>query len=111
MSDLKQLSALTALNEMMAKGYFDICTIDSVADLLGLRVKDTEPYRILRPLHCVNWQKMPAELREAIPGLIQECLGVQPAFQFKTLQQPVIELRTVDEEPKRGGFLRLLGGR
>jgi hypothetical protein len=108
MADLKHLSALTALNAMMAKGYFDICTVDSVAELLGVSVRGSDAYKTLRPLHCVHWPQMPQELREAVPGLIQECLGVEPAFQFKTLQPGVIEVRPA--EPRRGSLLRLLGG-
>lgn len=110
MSDLRHLSALTSLNNMMAKGYFDICTVDGVADLLELSVKATQAYKILRPLHCVHWEKMPTELRDAVPGLIQECLGVAPAFQFKTLRQEVIEVTSEEAKPAKRGFLRLLGG-
>ena len=107
MTDLKQLSALTALNSMMAKDWFDICTVDRVAELLGVSCGGSEAYKILHPLHCVAWAKMPQELRDAVPGLIQECIGIAPQYQFKTTQQPVIEVSATTNEPKRG-FLRLL---
>lgn len=93
MSDLKQLSALTSLNAMMEKSYFSISTVDSVGDMLGINPQKSEAYRIPHPLHCIDWSAMPKELRDAIPCLIQECLGVAPAFKFKTAQAEVIELQ------------------
>ena len=106
-ADLKELSALTALNEMMAKGWFSISTIDAVAELLGVNPKG-DAYRILYPLYCVDFDKMPEELRSAIPGLIQECLGIEPTFQFKTTQRKVIDV-TPEREQERHRWLRLLG--
>lgn len=113
MDDLKQLAALTALNEMMASNYFSICTIDKIAQMLGVNPKG-EAYNVLHTLHCIDWAKMPQPLREAVPGLIQQCLSIAPAYQFKgppTRKEP--ELRTIidvpiEQKPKRG-LLRLLG--
>lgn len=105
MSDLKQQIALHALNEMMAGRHFSICTIDTVGEMLG--IKPSGPARaMLAPLHCLDWGKMPPEVREAVPGLIQECLGVAPAFKFKTLEPLVIE---VGPAPKKAGILQRLG--
>ena len=106
MDNLKELSALTALNNMMAKGWFDICTINSIAEMMGINPK-CEAYRILHPLHCVHFDKMPDELRKAIPGLVQECLGIAPIFRFKTMAQKTINV-TPQQEPKiKRGLLRL----
>lgn len=91
MSDLKHLSSMTALNNMMSKSWFDICTIDSVAKLMRINPAG-EAYDTLRPLHCVNWDKMPQELRDAVPDLIRQCLGVEPTYQFRTLTQEVIDV-------------------
>jgi hypothetical protein len=82
MNDLKQLSALTSLNDMMQKGYVSICTIDSIGTMLGINPKG-EAYDILRPLHCVNFSQMPDELRKAIPDLIRQCLSVEPTYRFE----------------------------
>jgi hypothetical protein len=109
MADLRQMSALTSLNAMMDKGYFSISTIDTVAQLLEVNARGTEAYRLLAPLHCVDFAKMPTELREAVPALIQECLGIAPVFKFKTAQPEVIEVAPTQDRPRRG-FLRLLGG-
>lgn len=114
--NLKQLSALTALNSMMKKGHFDICCIRDVAQLLGVDPKG-DAYTLLHPLHCIDFAEMPRELREAIPRLIQECLGVAPTFQFVpgdlTLRRTV---RIVDVEPdpappRRGLFSLFSGGK
>lgn len=102
MNDLKQLAALTALNEMMSKHYFDICTIDSIATMLEINPRG-EAYQVLRTLHCVHWNKMPQELRDAVPDLIKQCLGVAPVYRFKTMEQEVI-----DVTPARK-LLRLFG--
>ena len=107
MDNLKDLSALTALNNMMEKGWFSICTIDDVAALLEVNPRG-ETYTILRPLHCIHFDKMPAELRDAIPGLIQQCLGIAPIFRFKTLQREMIDV-TNEEPSTKSRFLRLLG--
>lgn len=104
--DLKELSALTALNDMMEKGRFDICCIRDVGKLLGRDSEGHESFAILRPLHMVAFSKMPPKLREAVPSLVQDCLGVSPSYRFTTLQPQIIDV--TPEQPK-GGFLRLLG--
>ena len=105
MDDLKQQIALTALNSMMAGNYFTISTIDSVGKLLEVNPGDSPAYTMLRPLHCIDWNKMPPEVREAVPALIQECLGVAPVFKFKTLEPMVIEVNP----EKKPGVLKRLG--
>ena len=103
MDNLKQKIALTALNEMFAKGHFCICTINKVAELLDVNPKG-KAYSMLSPLHCINFDKMPADVREAIPGLIQECLGGDPVFRFESLAPMVVDV------PIKSGILGLLRG-
>lgn len=100
-AQLSHLSVLTALNKMMTGSHFDICTVDSAIKTLGT-VPDGQAYKILRPLHCVNWMDMPAELREAVPKLIERCLNV-PAHQFQLT--PTTPERTALVQ---AGTLRLL---
>ncbi len=78
---LSHLSALAALNEMLRKGTFYISTVTEVADAIGA-IPDGAAMRILRPLHCMKLGDMPAELREALPRLIERCINV-PAHQFQ----------------------------
>lgn len=106
MDDLKQLAAMTALNKMLASHYFDITTIDRIGDMLSINPRG-EAYTVLRTIHCVHYDEMPKPLRDAIPDLIRQCLGVETIYRFETLQQQVID---VTPAPKRGGFMRLLGG-
>ncbi|MFA7291839.1 MAG: hypothetical protein WC023_06280 [Rhodocyclaceae bacterium] len=106
MTDLKQLAALTALNNMMAGSHFSICTVRDVGAMLGVAPDRCEAYRMLTTLHCIHWDKMPPELLQAIPGLIQECLGIAPVYQFKTAKAEVID---ITPPTKRGGFLKLIG--
>jgi hypothetical protein len=107
--ELKQLSALTALNNMMRGSYFSICTIDSVGRLLGIEPRGSDAYNVLHTLHCIDWGKMPPQLREAVPGLINECLGIAPAFQFTNAKAgQVIDLTPDAKAPKRS-FMQLLG--
>lgn len=113
MTDLKRLTALTAINNMLAGGHFSICTIDSVAEMMGIPRNGSEAYQTLRALHCIDYAKMPAELRNAIPGLIEQVLGVEPAFQFATLAPRVIEMNPAPparrDAPEPRGVLRMLG--
>lgn len=109
MPDLKELAALTALNNMMQKGHFDICCVRNVGELLGVDPKGHPSFAILQTLHCVDYAKMPPPLREAIPSLVQDCLGVSPTFQFTSVKPGQI----VDLTPKqeRVPLLRLFGGK
>lgn len=109
MSDIKQLAALTALNNMMESGHVSICTVDEVAKLLGIDHKG-EARDVLSTIHCVKFAKMPDELRAAVPGLIEKCLGMAPFYEFKTARPEVRVIDVTPEPPKKTGFLRLLGG-
>lgn len=77
---LAHLSAITSLNDMMRKGTFYISTVTEVAKAIGA-VPDSRALDILRPLHCMDIGRMPQELRDALPSLIERCIGT-PAHQF-----------------------------
>lgn len=116
-TDLKELAAVTALNAMMAKGWMDICTIRSVAEMLG-RDPRGDAFGILHSLHCIHFDKMPPALRDAIPALIEQCLDCAPTHRFTTVQRHrVIDITppAAAREPERAGeprrgLLRLLWG-
>jgi hypothetical protein len=107
MNDIKQLAAITALNDMMSKGYFCICTIDKVAKMLGINARG-EAYDTLSPLHCVHFDKMPQELRDAIPGLIHQILSIQPTYQFTLPARQASRVVATIEPEKPRGFLQRL---
>ncbi len=118
MSDhIKRLAAVTALNEMLAGSSPSICTIDRIGTMLGIEPKRAvDAYNILHTLHCVHYAKMPLELRNQIPALIQQCLGVEPTFQFeqasevlRTKIDSIVSVIEAAEKPKRPGIMRLLG--
>lgn len=84
MQALKELAVITALNDMMKKGRFDICCIREVSVLLGVSPHGSEEYKILSPLHMIYFAEMPLALRDAIPGMVEKMLGVAPTYRFKT---------------------------
>lgn len=98
---LIHLSVLVSLNRMMTGNYLDLCTIDSAMKALG-RIPDGAAYTVLRQLHCVHWDKMPGELREAVPGLIERCLNI-PVSQFQITPAARVELA-----PQKPWLVRLL---
>ena len=111
MSDLKQLAALTAINDMLSGNSPSICTIDKVGELLGINPKvAADAYRTLSTLHCISYSKMPPELREAIPGLITDCLGVTPTPQFKAMPAVADILDAPGATSTRRTLMKLLGG-
>lgn len=98
---LAHLSALASLNEMMRRGRFYISTVTEVAEAIGA-VPDARAMDILRPLHCMEISRMPAELQAALPKLIERCIAV-PAYQFQlTALTPEQRVRL------QGNNLRLL---
>lgn len=116
-TDLRELAAVTALNEMMSQRHFSICTIDTVGKLLN-RNPAGDAYNILHSLHCIHFDRMPQELRDAIPALIEQCLDCAPTHRFTTVQRHrVIDITppAAEAEPERAGeprrgLLRLLWG-
>lgn len=86
---IQQAAVFTALNHMMSKEWFDICTIRDCAAILGIQPRETEAYKLLNALHCIPFAKMPPVVRESIVPLIKECLGVEPnqLFTERDVQQ------------------------
>lgn len=89
MDNIQEMTAMTALNHMFKQGHMSICTIDSVAKLLGVDPRG-KVYNILSTLHCVNFSEMPQELKEAIPGMVRECLSLNPIYEFEHLKKQTV---------------------
>lgn len=62
-----------ALNNLLSNAHFSICSIDNIATVMGVS-RDTEAYRLLRTLHCMDYAKMSPQMRDALPHLINEAL-------------------------------------
>ena len=75
MSHLQVAIAKTAIEKMLGGAHFSISTIQSVSDMLGINCRQTHAYRMLAPLHCIDYADMPYEVRDAIPGLIRDAFG------------------------------------
>lgn len=61
-----QLSALKiALKNMFNGEYFNICTIESCLKLTN-SILNTEVYKIMRTVHCVNFKDMDSDFRKWI---------------------------------------------
>lgn len=80
---LKKLAATAKLNDMIERGSLDISTVRTVAKMLAIEPAG-DAYAILNTLHCVDFDKLADELREAIPALLQQVLGIAPGYEFKT---------------------------
>lgn len=79
MSQIQLMAAEAALGKMFRSDYFDICTIDKITKMLGLK-PDREAYDVLHTLHCVYYSDMSRELLNALPDLIHKVLQ-SPAFE------------------------------
>lgn len=97
MDNIQEMAAMTALNDMFKRGHFSICTIDSIAKMANVNPKG-RAYDILHTLHCVDFDKMPKELREEVPNMIRECLSLSPIYEFEHLKRETI---VVGQSPVR----------
>lgn len=80
--DLKRTTVVTALRDMVRRGYFNICTIDQCAVIIGVTPRGSEAYNVLHALHCVEFAAIPETLRSAIPMLVAECLNLEVIPEF-----------------------------
>jgi hypothetical protein len=90
MEETKRLVAVTALNAMLRKGYFDICVIRCVAEMLDIEAEG-DAYRTLAPLHCIHYEDMSAEVKDALPSLIKTLLGVEPMPRQRKATQIIVQ--------------------
>lgn len=104
--ELKQQAAIAALNKMMSQGHFSICTVDTIAKMLGI-TPDPEAYAVLRTLHCVDYTAMPRALYARLPDIIQTALSGQQVFQFG-LRAPVTQQLALVQSPVKSKLLQRL---
>jgi hypothetical protein len=75
MSQVQVTIAQIALKKMLSGASFSICTITDIGEMLGVDPRGTQAFKMLKPLHCMEYTLMPAEVREAIPGLIRDAFA------------------------------------
>lgn len=64
----------TAINELLNKTYFDICTFDSIGEMIGINVQRHANYKYLRSLHCTHYANMKPEIIDNLLAVLLECL-------------------------------------
>lgn len=77
MSDLTTLKLMAAnakVKRILDQSHFSICELDTLISEMKT-CPDPEAYSVLRMLHYVHYDKMPAELRNRVPSLIAACLS------------------------------------
>ncbi len=72
--ETKKLVIRDAVNKLFNTRYFDICTVRDILDALG-RSQNTTAFKLLKTLHCMNYEDMSEELRERLPKLLSEALA------------------------------------
>lgn len=71
--EVKRMVVLTAVKNLLNESFFSISKMREIAKMVGVPT-DGPAWKLLSPLHCMDYDKMPKELRDAIPHLINECL-------------------------------------
>ena len=70
---MRQLVVQTAAQKLFTEKHFSICTLRDIATLTHAR-QSGPAWDMLHALHCVDYNKMPPELRAQIPALVNEVL-------------------------------------
>lgn len=75
---LRGLAVSVGLQHLFNQGHFSIVQLEQC--LTAARViPDGEVIRILRPLHCIDYRDMPAELRDQVFTLVMRMFGAADA--------------------------------
>ncbi len=77
--ELKQMVVLTAMERLFDEKHFSICAVRNIAKVIGAPACGPA-WDMLEALHCIQYATMPAELRESIPHLVNECLKTKQAM-------------------------------
>ncbi len=75
--ETRRLVITASLNKLFSERHFSICTLDAILDTMQ-GTRNTEAFRLLRTLHCMDYASMPIELRNSIPQLVNEALNPPP---------------------------------
>lgn len=65
-----------ALDKLLNKsGHFSICSVDKIAETLGVNCGLHPDYKYLSTLHCVDYSEMSAGLKAKLPEMIMAVLS------------------------------------
>lgn len=101
-----QLTIQAALTELGSKRYFDICLLNSIAEIVGAN-KSSPTYKLLSTLHCIDYGKLDPQLLAILPDMVSEVLGSSaPVFYIGEKKTPFPSV--VKQEPAKGllGWLK-----
>ncbi len=76
--ETRRLVVTAALDKLFTENYFSVCTVDNILKILNVS-KNSDAYRLLQALHCVDYGAMPKELRDTLPDLVRE--AITPAYE------------------------------
>ena len=85
MNKLQILAAQAAIDKMISRGSFSICTIDKILEMTT-GIPDKKDYQVLSLIHCVRFSDLPKELLEELPAIMQRVLtseSLNMEFEFK----------------------------
>ena len=71
---LRGLVVAVSLKKMFEGSHFSICTVQDCLKAVKI-IADGDTMEILQPLHCVDWAKMPPELRNEVFHRIMKMFG------------------------------------
>ena len=77
-----------ALNKLFTKKHFDICTLDDIGKLVGVNPAQHPNYKLLRTLHCVDYDSMSPEILQELQERVAQCL--RPQFQPGALAKALL---------------------
>lgn len=96
LTDFQLKAANTKLQAMFASGFFDICVIDNIGNLVGVNPKMAgKDYQALYVLHCVHWTQMDRQMIEEIRRKSFEVLGIQ--LQLEAPREIMVEIEDAEE--------------
>lgn len=108
MTTFEQATITVALRELFEGCHFSICSVDRLGELIGTNPKKHPGYRWLQALHCVDYAKMPREVRDELPQRVMEVLrpgslnfeGMAAALTREGRDHPPIEDNYLEASPK-----------
>jgi hypothetical protein len=62
-----------SLQKLLTERHFSICTVDAIMEVMNVP-RNSQAYKLLHTLHCMDYSSMTKELRETIPLLVREVL-------------------------------------